>query len=104
MAASAKVESHVQAWRVQLGLHDQRVGVGIDRIDYTKGIPEKLRAFEELLVRPGLDLGARVAGRNTSVREEFLMIQGHNSYHLGQIVVLRQLLGAWPPPHGGQSW
>lgn len=22
----------------------------------------------------------------------------HNAYHLGQIVLLRQLLGAWPPP------
>ncbi len=28
----------------------------------------------------------------------------HNSYHAGQIVVLRQMLGAWPPPEGGDSW
>jgi uncharacterized damage-inducible protein DinB len=25
----------------------------------------------------------------------------HTSYHLGQAVVVRQLLGAWPPPGGG---
>ena len=28
----------------------------------------------------------------------------HNSYHVGQIVVLRQALGAWPPRGGGDSW
>jgi len=28
----------------------------------------------------------------------------HNSYHVGQIVMLRQALGAWPPRGGGDSW
>jgi uncharacterized damage-inducible protein DinB len=28
----------------------------------------------------------------------------HNSYHLGQIVLLRQALGAWPPPRGRDTW
>ena len=28
----------------------------------------------------------------------------HNAYHLGQIVQLRRILGAWPPPGGGDSW
>lgn len=28
----------------------------------------------------------------------------HNSYHLGQIVLLRRLLKAWPPPGGGDTW
>jgi uncharacterized damage-inducible protein DinB len=31
-------------------------------------------------------------------------IAAHNSYHLGQVVVLRQMLGAWPPPSGGLTW
>jgi uncharacterized damage-inducible protein DinB len=31
-------------------------------------------------------------------------IASHNSYHLGQVVVLRQILGAWPPPSGGLTW
>ncbi|MGE0321418.1 MAG: bifunctional alpha,alpha-trehalose-phosphate synthase (UDP-forming)/trehalose-phosphatase [Polyangiaceae bacterium] len=29
----------------------KQIVVGVDRLDYTKGIPEKLRAFEELLAR-----------------------------------------------------
>ena len=28
----------------------------------------------------------------------------HNSYHLGQVAVLRRALGAWPPPGGGDTW
>jgi uncharacterized damage-inducible protein DinB len=28
----------------------------------------------------------------------------HNSYHLGQIVLLRRGLGVWPPPGGGDTW
>jgi uncharacterized damage-inducible protein DinB len=28
----------------------------------------------------------------------------HNSYHLGQVVMLRQALGAWPPASGSDTW
>ena len=28
----------------------------------------------------------------------------HNAHHYGQIVTLRQLLGAWPPRAGGKVW
>lgn len=28
-------------------------------------------------------------------------IASHNSYHLGEIVLLRRIYGAWPPPGGG---
>jgi uncharacterized damage-inducible protein DinB len=28
----------------------------------------------------------------------------HNSYHLGQIALLRRVLGVWPPQGGGDSW
>ncbi|MGD0694374.1 MAG: DinB family protein [Terriglobia bacterium] len=31
-------------------------------------------------------------------------IASHNSYHAGQVVVLRQMLGKWPPPSGGVTW
>ena len=29
---------------------------------------------------------------------------GHGLYHLGQVVTVRQLIGAWPPPGGGDTW
>lgn len=28
----------------------------------------------------------------------------HNSYHTGQIAMMRRALGAWPPRGGGDSW
>jgi len=31
-------------------------------------------------------------------------IASHNSYHAGQVVLLRQMLGTWPPPSGGVTW
>jgi uncharacterized damage-inducible protein DinB len=33
-----------------------------------------------------------------------LTIASHNSYHAGQVVFLRRMLGTWPPPSGGFSW
>jgi uncharacterized damage-inducible protein DinB len=29
---------------------------------------------------------------------------GHNSYHVGQIVMIRRMMGAWPPKAGGDTW
>jgi len=28
----------------------------------------------------------------------------HNSYHVGQIAMIRRVLGAWPPQAGGDTW
>jgi uncharacterized damage-inducible protein DinB len=28
----------------------------------------------------------------------------HNSYHIGQIAMIRRALGAWPPRAGGDTW
>ena len=42
-------DEKMEHWRQQLGLSHELVGIGIDRVDYTKGIPERLRALERLL-------------------------------------------------------
>lgn len=39
-----------------------------------------------------------------SALELLLLIGSHTSYHAGQITLLRQTLGAWPPPSGGVTW
>jgi uncharacterized damage-inducible protein DinB len=31
-------------------------------------------------------------------------ITAHNSYHAGQIALLRRQAGAWPPERGGDTW
>jgi hypothetical protein len=42
--------------------------------------------------------------RVMTVREQLESLAAHNGYHLGRIVLLRQLQGIWPPPDGGESW
>lgn len=37
----------------------------------------------------------------------FDVLQGmasHISYHIGEIVILRRMMGNWPPPSGGDTW
>ena len=66
---------------------------------------EGLRALEARARDPELDLDQRVQlDRRVTAREELLMILGHNSYHVGQIVLLRRALGTWPPPRGAVTW
>jgi uncharacterized damage-inducible protein DinB len=31
-------------------------------------------------------------------------VVAHNSYHAGQIAMIRRVLGAWPPRGGGDTW
>ena len=64
-----------------------------------------LRRLEEHSVDPELDLD-RVSEpeRRRTVRQEIFMAAGHNSYHFGQIALLRRQLASWPPPKGGDTW
>jgi uncharacterized damage-inducible protein DinB len=59
---------------------------------------EKLEQVIRCPSRPGAPV------RVMSVREQLESLAAHNAYHLGRIVLLRQLSGAWPPTYGGDSW
>ena len=48
--------------------------------------------------RPGIPT------RTMSIRDQLISLATHNAYHLGRIVVLRQLMQAWPPASGGYTW
>ncbi|MDA7566038.1 trehalose-6-phosphate synthase, partial [Pontimonas sp.] len=48
LAQSLKVQARASELRKGWG-HPAHVFLGVDRLDYTKGIPERLQAFEELL-------------------------------------------------------
>lgn len=39
-----------------------------------------------------------------TVRDALVHLAQHNSHHLGQIIMARQLLGRWPPPQGAWTW
>jgi trehalose 6-phosphate synthase len=52
LAASDAVAEAMRRWRQRLGAMDPHLlGVGMERLDYTKGLPQRLRAVERLLQR-----------------------------------------------------
>ncbi len=36
--------------------------------------------------------------------EHLLTLISHNSYHSGQVVIIRRFLNQWPPTSGGDTW
>jgi uncharacterized damage-inducible protein DinB len=42
--------------------------------------------------------------RAASLEAMLWQLVAHNSYHIGQIVTMRRILGAWPPHAGGDTW
>ena len=55
-----------------------------------------LKAMAKLVADKKTDLFARIPhGAGQTILRETLLIADHNSYHLGQIVLLRRLLGTW---------
>jgi trehalose-6-phosphate synthase len=47
-AQTKEVENEIIRLKKNWGLTDESIGLGIERFDYTKGIPERLRAIERL--------------------------------------------------------
>ena len=54
------------------------------------------KAFDALLTAPEANLYTPFAwGTGQNLLREALLIADHNSYHIGELVVLRRLLGIW---------
>jgi len=55
-----------------------------------------LKAMERLVANPRTDLFVRIPhGQGQTILREALLVADHNAYHLGQLVMLRKLLGEW---------
>lgn len=55
-----------------------------------------LRAMQDLVADPATDLFAPIPhGQGQTILREALLVADHNAYHLGQLVTIRRLLGAW---------
>lgn len=55
-----------------------------------------LRKMMDLVADPGTDLLAPIPhGQGQTILREALLVADHNAYHLGQLVTVRRLLGAW---------
>ena len=55
-----------------------------------------LKAMSDLVASPKTDLFAPIPhGSGQTVLREALLAADHNAYHLGELVLVRRLLGAW---------
>jgi hypothetical protein len=55
-----------------------------------------LRAMKDLVANQGIDLFAKLAwGTGQTILRQAMLVADHNAYHVGQIVTVRQALGAW---------
>jgi hypothetical protein len=55
-----------------------------------------LKSMCDLVANASTDLLARIPhGEGQTILREALLLADHNAYHLGQLLVIRRLLGAW---------
>jgi len=55
------------------------------------------KALQELALNPSIDLLGKVpTGKDQTHLRELLLVADHTAYHLGELVVVRRALGAWP--------
>jgi len=70
-----------------------------DDADWDKSlrrIRADLKAMQKLVADPSIDLFTPFPhGDGQTLLREALLVADHNAYHIGQLVMLRRLLGAW---------
>ena len=79
--------------------------------------PELHRQFLDVLERAARigDDPSRLASRlmppidfpplaEYTVRDALVHVAVHTAHHFGQVIVLRQMMGRWPPPSGSWTW
>jgi uncharacterized damage-inducible protein DinB len=62
-----------------------------------RALDEDLRAFADLVRNPKSNLYSQIpwGKKDQTLLREVLLAADHNSYHTGELVFLRRLLGAW---------
>ncbi len=100
LAGSDSVETRMSRWSEDLDLNGKLFGIGIDRLDYTKGIPERLRFLDRLLSQHPQYRGKlqfmQVAVPSRSTLPEYRQIEREVDTLTAQIN-LRWGRGRWQP-------
>jgi uncharacterized damage-inducible protein DinB len=52
-------------------------------------------------ITPPIDFGPLA---HYTVRDGVVHTAQHSAHHLGQVIVMRQIMGLWPPPSGSYTW
>jgi len=62
-----------------------------------KRFREARAALQRLARDPAIDLAARIPhGTGQTYLRELLLTADHSAYHVGELIVVRRLLGTWP--------
>jgi hypothetical protein len=62
-----------------------------------KSFRRDLKEMQSLVASPKTDLYALIPhGNGQTILREALLVADHNAYHLGELVLVRRMLGAWP--------
>lgn len=68
-------------------------------VAWTKSVHQfqsDLKEMQDLIKNPQTDLFANIPwGEDQTILREALLIADHNAYHIGQLIDVRRLLGAW---------
>jgi hypothetical protein len=57
-------------------------------------------ALDKIVANSRWDLSARLPyGRPHTLLRELLIVAEHNTYHIGEFAILRQVMNTWPPGH-----
>ena len=61
-----------------------------------KSVKRDLKTMQKLVEDRSVDLYSRIPhGDGQTILREALLIADHNAYHIGQLLLVRRLLGAW---------
>ncbi len=62
-----------------------------------KAFQRDLQELQDLVADPKNDLFAKIPhGDGQTLLREAILVIDHNAYHIGELVLLRKLMGAWP--------
>ena len=59
---------------------------------------------QETLEKTVENVGPTNSPRTSNIHRMLWQVAVHNSYHVGQIALLRRQLDTWPPRRGGDTW
>ena len=96
----------VESWPAEVAPRDEKVWKSAVKL--FEGLIGKLTSLAK---KSAQELAREVAATHpdhtkhaSTLRDVLWQTLVHNSYHVGQIAMLRRCLGAWPPRGGGDTW
>ena len=66
-------------------------------MDYSQGMSQDREFITDLAADTSVHLDARIPhGSGQTYLRELVLVVDHSAYHVGQMVLVRRLLGIWP--------